>query len=91
MCIRDRYLLGLINDILDMSKIESQKVELRPEIVNINSFIDSVIAIVASLCDKKSIKLNVDRSKLSTEYSMLDAMRMQQILINLLGLSLIHI
>ena len=80
-----KYLLGLINDILDMSKIESQKVELRPEIVNINSFIDSVIAIVAPLCDKKSIKLNVDRSKLSTEYSMLDAMRMQQILINLLG------
>ncbi len=80
-----KYLLGLINDILDMAKIESQKVQLNPVVVNIRKFIDDIDVIIRPLYEERKITMKLDISGVRYKYGYFDPMRVQQILINLLG------
>jgi signal transduction histidine kinase len=78
------HLLSLINEILDLSKIEAGKLELNPEAVNLARLIDEVIGTAGQLAEKNKNRLIVDAQE---NLSMLtaDSMRLKQILLNLLS------
>ncbi|GCL36476.1 integral membrane sensor signal transduction histidine kinase HepK [Sphaerospermopsis reniformis] len=79
-----RHLLKLINDILDVSKIEAGKMTLYPETFDITNLINNVVLTVKPAMEKNGNTLQVDcDDNLGTMYT--DKTRMQQILLNLLS------
>jgi GAF domain-containing protein len=78
------HLLGLINQVLDLSKIEAGKLELNPESVNLASLIDEVIGTARQLAEQNKNRLVVEAQE---KLGMLtvDPMRLRQILLNLLS------
>lgn len=78
-------LLRIINDILDFSKIEAGKLELTPELFNLRSLIQSTPELLAELARDKEISLFCEVSPYLPDYLMSDAVRLQQILMNLMG------
>jgi signal transduction histidine kinase/DNA-binding response OmpR family regulator len=79
-----RHLLGLINDILDLSKIEAGKMELFLETVDVASLVKDVSTTVGPLIDKNGNTLVVDMADDIGEMEA-DATKLRQILFNLLG------
>ena len=79
-----RHLLELINDILDVSKIESGQFELHYTPVSLRSLCESSLALVRSQADRKAIQLSY---RIATQITSLsaDERRLHQILINLLS------
>jgi two-component system NtrC family sensor kinase len=78
------HLLSLINEILDLSKIEAGKLELNPEPVNLARLIDEVIGTAGQLAEKNNNRLIVDgQQNVGTVTT--DPMRLKQILLNLLS------
>ena len=83
--IRDAgtHLLDLINDVLDLSKVEAGKVELRPEIVSLEALLEPVTATMREAAQAKSLTLEV--SAVTGPGLLLDATRVRQVLFNLLS------
>lgn len=79
------FLLGLINDILDMSRIERGKMELHEEFVNGPDFLRGIAVVVEPLAKEKNIRLKTDMSKAQTPWVKMDKLRSQQIYINILN------
>jgi signal transduction histidine kinase len=78
------HLLGLINQVLDLSKIEAGKLELSPESVNLAPLIDEVIGTARQLAEQNKNRLVVEtQDNLGT--LTVDPMRLRQILLNLLS------
>jgi signal transduction histidine kinase/DNA-binding response OmpR family regulator len=78
------HLLDLINQVLDLSKIEAGKLELNPESVNLAPLIDEVIGTAGHLAQQKENRLIVEgKEDLGT--LTVDPMRLRQILLNLLS------
>jgi GAF domain-containing protein len=78
------HLLSLINEILDLSKIEAGKLELNPEPVNLTRLIDEVIGTAGQLAEKNQNRLVVEaQDNLGLIHA--DSMRLKQILLNLLS------
>ncbi|NND99973.1 MAG: hypothetical protein HKN47_21860 [Pirellulaceae bacterium] len=78
------HLLGLINDVLDLSKIEAGKMEVYAEEFDLNLFFDEVVATVKPLIDKKDNELAVEcEGNLGLARS--DRTKLRQILFNLLS------
>lgn len=80
-----KYLLSLINDILDMTKIESGNVELKREQIDFYGLIDSINTIIAMQADKAHVHYSVSGIEQCQRAYIGDAIRLQQILINLLS------
>src|SRR5216684_6905645 len=78
------HLLSLINEILDLSKIEAGKLELSPESVNLAPLIDEVIGTAGQLAEKNQNRLVVE-SQPNLGPLTVDPMRLRQILLNLLS------
>jgi signal transduction histidine kinase len=78
------HLLSLINEILDLSKIEAGKLELNPEPVNLARLIDEVIGTAGQLAEKNQNRLVVDAQE-NVGALTADSMRLKQILLNLLS------
>jgi len=78
------HLLSLINEILDLSKIEAGKLELNPEPVNLARLIDEVIGTAGQLAEKNQNRLVVDAQE-NVDALTADSMRLKQILLNLLS------
>ncbi len=78
------YLLGLINDILDMSKIESGKMSLEPVNFNMNEMLDVAAEMAGTQAAAKEIRL-AREIRLVHDWFVADRMRLSQVLINLLG------
>ena len=78
------YLLGLINDILDMSKIESGKMKLDPCDFDMREMLETVRELIAPQAAAKKITFTQDIS-LTQNWFLADKMRISQVLVNLLG------
>jgi signal transduction histidine kinase len=78
------HLLSLINEILDLSKIEAGKLELNPEPVNLARLIDEVIGTAGQLAEKNKNRLVVEAQENMGALTT-DPMRLKQILLNLLS------
>ncbi|MGD1804874.1 ATP-binding protein [Dapis sp. BLCC M126] len=79
-----QHLLQLINDILDLSKIESGKTELSLELINIHEVCTDCLRMIQPRADKKRLALSLELDyRISTVY--LDQRRVRQIIINLLS------
>ncbi len=76
------HLLGLINDVLDMSRIESGKVRLKEDTVNLSSVIDDISGIVQWDIRKKNHIFTVEKTNLVNEVIKGDRLRINQILVN---------
>ncbi|MDR1496504.1 MAG: response regulator, partial [Clostridiales Family XIII bacterium] len=80
-----RHLLGLLNDILDISKIEAGKIEMSKEKMDLVRIAETVADIIRPRCDEKHIRFNVNIDEFKPSTFMSDELRIRQILINLLG------
>jgi len=78
------HLLSLINEVLDLSKIEAGKLELNPEPVNLARLIDEVIGTAGQLAEKNKNRLIVEAQE-NVGSLTADSMRLKQILLNLLS------
>ncbi len=78
------HLLSLINEVLDLSKIEAGKLELNPEPVNLARLVDEVIGTAGQLAEKNNNRLIVEAQE-NVGALKADPMRLKQILLNLLS------
>ncbi len=83
--LSSRHLLGLINDILDMSRIESGKMSLSPETFTMADFLHGLMAVLQPQADKKHQKVVLDFNGIRCERVRGDQLRIQQVLINILN------
>ena len=79
------FLLGLVNDILDMAKIESRAMELHPQPYPKQAFAGQIEALIRPLCEKKSIEFVVNLSDNLPDCLCVDKLRYNQIFFNLLS------
>ena len=79
-----KNLLRLINDILDLSKIEAGKMMIHPEPVNLLNLISETEVVFAHRCREKGIRFFVESEKELPPALILDETRVRQILVNLL-------
>ncbi|MEA2826626.1 MAG: hypothetical protein QOG43_1065 [Actinomycetota bacterium] len=78
-------LLTIINDILDVSKMEAGKMELEEANFNLGTTINSVVSLCSSSADDKGLTLTVDVARGIPEVVRGDAFRLRQILVNIVG------
>ena len=79
------HLLGLINDILDISKIESGKMSLRQSVFSIDELMESINIVVRPMAGEKKQSFQVDMGQMEHELFVGDKVRIDQIMINLLS------
>ncbi|NJR39302.1 MAG: CHASE2 domain-containing protein [Leptolyngbyaceae cyanobacterium CSU_1_4] len=79
------HLLTLINDILDLSKIEARKLDLHATDLNLSSFLTGVAEICRLRAEQKGIRFNMTLANDLPEVIHADEKRLRQVLINLLG------
>lgn len=80
-----RHLLQLLNDVLDMSKIETGQVTLTEECCNLEECIEKVRAILQIEMDKKNLSFRLDTSGAADKWVCCDSLRINQIMFNLLS------
>ncbi|MCP4406147.1 MAG: PAS domain S-box protein [bacterium] len=83
--IAGRSLLTLINDILDLSKIEAGKLEMHDEPTSITEVLNEIHQVFRQKLAEKPLEYLVDIAPDIPEYLLVDEMRMRQILLNLVG------
>lgn len=79
------YLLSLINDVLDISRIESGNISYEPAPSDITEITDSVLNIARGFIANRDLKLTVHREKTDFRYVMADELRVREILINIIS------
>ncbi len=85
IALSGKHLLGLINDVLDMSKIESGKMTLASERVSLREVVESIVSIVQTQINRKGQNFNVHISNITSENVYCDSVRLNQVLLNLLS------
>ena len=80
-----KFLLSLINEVLDMSKAESGKIELHPEPYDSAVFFRYLDSVVLPLCREKSIRFVVDARPVTSVVPLMDTLRINQVFFNLLS------
>ncbi len=83
--LSSRHLLGLINDVLDMSKIESGKMTLNEELVSLREIMESIVSIVQPQVKAKHQRFNISIFNILSENVHCDSVRLNQVLLNLLS------
>ena len=79
------HLLTLINDILDISKVESGKLNLSPQTFSIVETVENLVNISQPMIKEKNIDFNFRTSRMEIEYLYADRLRLNQIYINILS------
>lgn len=83
--LSSKHLLGLINDVLDMSKIESGKLTLNVDLVSLREMMEGIVSIIQPQVKAKKQSFNVFIHKIQTENIYADSVRLNQVLLNLLS------
>jgi len=83
-----KALLELINDIIDISKIDSGKLELNFKELHVSSFTDEIVSVFRGKIREKGIELLVEIDSEVPEFIIFDEARLRQVLLNLIGNSL---
>ncbi|GHT85547.1 hypothetical protein FACS18947_4450 [Bacteroidia bacterium] len=83
--VSSKQLLSLINDVLDMSKIESGKLDIQSESFDFTRMIDATLNVTRVKCDEKHQHLAVDLRFSITKQFIGDELRISQVIINLLN------
>ena len=79
------HLLSLINDILDMSRIESGKVQIKEQECNISELMHNLVNIIQPQVKAKQLELFIDTFEVVNEEVIADALKLNQVFINLLS------
>ncbi len=79
------HLLTLINDILDLSKIEARKLDLNPQPIHLPTFLETIVGIISERAELKDLQLIYEPDPELPESVQGDETRLRQILLNLLG------
>ncbi len=79
------HLLTLINDILDLSKIEARKMELYPAEINVPHFLDGIVGIIRMRAQQKDVRFAHEFEQHLPAGIAADEKRLRQVLLNLLG------
>ncbi len=83
--VSSKHLLGLINDVLDMSKIESGRMTLNRDLVSLRETVDSLVGIVQPQIKEKQQYFDVFIRNIQSENVYADSVRLNQVLMNLLS------
>jgi len=79
------HLLTLINDILDISKIESGRLSLNPAVLSLRNVVETEVNVVQTQVARKKQTLDVKLDNLAYEYVLADELRLKQVFINILS------
>lgn len=79
------YLMTLINDVLDISRIESGKLEYKPVPVDLRDMINTVLSIARGYTENRDLNFYVSREELKTPYVMADELRIREVLLNIIS------
>jgi PAS domain S-box-containing protein len=79
-----RHLLAIINDILDVSKIEAGQLEIRPEVFDLQASIERIVATVRPMAERKGLALVIENGA-GPKPIVSDPLRVEQVLLNLLN------
>ena len=85
IALSSKHLLGLINDVLDISKIESGKMTLNVEPMSLREVMDCIVNIMQPQVKAKNQQFNAAAYEILSEDVYCDSVRLNQVLINLLG------
>lgn len=82
-----KYMVGLLNDILDMSKIESGKMEIRPTETSVGEMVENICTLANAMCEKNRITFycNINPQDYMDYIVNIDRLHSQQIIMNLLS------
>ncbi len=83
--VASAHLLDILNDVLDMSKIEAGKFEMTREAFALDEAMAEVSSIISQRCEERGVVYETNASGLARQGVMGDKMRLKQVLINLLG------
>lgn len=83
--VSSNHLLSLINDILDMNRIEGAKITLNREKIYLPDLVKQIGAIIAPQADRAGLQYDIQLSEIKHPFIYGDALRISQILINILG------
>ena len=79
------YLMTLINDVLDVSRIESGKLEYKPAPVDLRDMTDTVLSIARGYMENRDLNFYVSREEPKTPYVMADELRIREVLLNIIS------
>jgi len=83
--VSSKHLLDLINNVLDMSRIESGKVEIEPSVNNVDDYIAAIDAIASDSAKAKDISFTIVKENIIHENLYIDTLHVNQVLLNLVG------
>ena len=79
------YLMTLINDVLDISRIESGKLEYKPVAVDLGEMINTVLSIAKGYMENRDLNFYVSREEFKSSYVMADELRIREVLLNIIS------
>ena len=82
------YLMSLINDVLDISRIESGKIKYEPVPCDITEITDTVLSVAHGFLQGRNIEFIVERATPTAKYVYADELRIREVLINILSNSI---
>lgn len=83
--LSSKHLLGLINDVLDMSKIESGKMTINRDIISLPEVLENIVAIMQPSVKSRQQQFSVRLHDVRHEFFLCDALRLRQIFLNILS------
>jgi signal transduction histidine kinase/ActR/RegA family two-component response regulator len=79
------YLLAILNDILDVSKIDAGRLDIVPAAEDLHAFLEQLVGFWGAQGDEKGVKLKLRVGPDVPRYALIDALRLRQVMFNLVG------